>query len=253
MRISSVSSDPSFPRHQMHARCRPSQRSHAALLWGHARHRPARRSSPRRGRHRRSVRRLRRLPHHALRPRRRGQLRRATPDADRLLRREPLSPERRDHRRLGGRGAAWGGALLPARPGVAARDGPAPRAALGHARAERPGHATTAASRSGPRSAWPSRTCTSICWRCRSVFQGQGLGRALLDRVHALSRERDDSRGVTLTTEVESNVELYRHVGYEVVGRGTIAPGLGTWGMYRADRGPALPNRRPQADWPHAP
>jgi ribosomal protein S18 acetylase RimI-like enzyme len=68
-----------------------------------------------------------------------------------------------------------------------------------------------------------------------SRFQGQGLGRALLDRVHALSRERDDSRGVTLTTEVESNVELYRHVGYEVVGRGTIAPGLETWGMYRRD------------------
>ena len=66
-------------------------------------------------------------------------------------------------------------------------------------------------------------------------YQGQGLGRVLLDRVHALSREREDSRGVTLTTEVESNVELYRHVGYEVVGGGTIAPGLETWGMYRPD------------------
>ena len=69
--------------------------------------------------------------------------------------------------------------------------------------------------------------------------QGQGVGRALLDRVHALSRERADSHGVTLTTEVESNVELYRHVGYEVVGGGTIAPGLETWGMYRPDRAPA--------------
>jgi ribosomal protein S18 acetylase RimI-like enzyme len=68
-------------------------------------------------------------------------------------------------------------------------------------------------------------------------FQGQGLGRALLDAVHALSLERDDSRGVTLTTEVEANVALYRHVGYEVMGRGTIAPGLETWGRYRADRG----------------
>jgi ribosomal protein S18 acetylase RimI-like enzyme len=65
-------------------------------------------------------------------------------------------------------------------------------------------------------------------------YQGQGLGRALLDGVQGLSRARDDLRGVTLTTEVESNVELYRHVGYEVVGRGTIAPGLETWGMYRA-------------------
>jgi ribosomal protein S18 acetylase RimI-like enzyme len=69
-----------------------------------------------------------------------------------------------------------------------------------------------------------------------SRYQGQGLGRALLDRVHALSHERDDSRGVTLTTEVEANVALYRHVGYEVVGQGTIAPGLTTWGMYRPDR-----------------
>ena len=69
-----------------------------------------------------------------------------------------------------------------------------------------------------------------------SRYQGQGLGRALLDRVHALSHERDDSRGVTLTTEVEANVALYRHVGYEVVGQGTITPGLTTWGMYRPDR-----------------
>jgi ribosomal protein S18 acetylase RimI-like enzyme len=69
-----------------------------------------------------------------------------------------------------------------------------------------------------------------------SRYQGQGLGRALLDRVHALSHERDDSRGVTLTTEVEANVALYRHVGYEVVGQGAIAPGLATWGMYRPDR-----------------
>jgi len=71
--------------------------------------------------------------------------------------------------------------------------------------------------------------------------QGQGLGRALLDRVHALSLDRDDSLGVTLTTEVEANVALYRHVGYEVVGRGTIAPGVTTWGMYRPDR--AIGNR----------
>ena len=66
-------------------------------------------------------------------------------------------------------------------------------------------------------------------------FQGQGLGRALLERVHALSKDRDDSRGVTLTTEVAANVDLYRHLGYEVVGRGAIAPDLDTWGMYRPD------------------
>lgn len=65
--------------------------------------------------------------------------------------------------------------------------------------------------------------------------QGRGLGRALLERVHAMSRERGDSRGVTLTTESERNVALYQHLGYEVVGQRTIAPGLETWGLWRPD------------------
>jgi len=65
--------------------------------------------------------------------------------------------------------------------------------------------------------------------------QGRGFGRALLERVHAMSRERGDSCGVTLTTESERNVELYRHLGYEVVGQRTIAPGVETWGMFRPD------------------
>ncbi|HUR94331.1 MAG TPA: GNAT family N-acetyltransferase [Gemmatimonadales bacterium] len=66
-------------------------------------------------------------------------------------------------------------------------------------------------------------------------YQGRGLGRVLLERVHAISRERADSCGVTLTTETEANVSLYRHLGYEIVGRRTIAPGLETWGLFRAD------------------
>jgi ribosomal protein S18 acetylase RimI-like enzyme len=66
-------------------------------------------------------------------------------------------------------------------------------------------------------------------------FQGRGLGRALLERVHALSREHTNSHGVTLTTESEANVALYRHMGYEVVGQRTIAPGIETWGFWRPD------------------
>ena len=49
--------------------------------------------------------------------------------------------------------------------------------------------------------------------------QGRGLARALLERVQAMSRERADSQGVTLSTENERNVALYRHLGYRVVGR----------------------------------
>ena len=66
-------------------------------------------------------------------------------------------------------------------------------------------------------------------------YQGSGFGGVLLEAVQELSRTRDDSRGVTLTTESERNVALYQHVGYRVVGQRTIAPGLETWGFYRPD------------------
>jgi GNAT superfamily N-acetyltransferase len=65
--------------------------------------------------------------------------------------------------------------------------------------------------------------------------QGRGLGRVLLERVQAMSRERADSRGVTLSTERERNVALYRHLGYRVVGQATIAPGVETWDFFRPD------------------
>jgi GNAT superfamily N-acetyltransferase len=66
-------------------------------------------------------------------------------------------------------------------------------------------------------------------------YQGRGLGRVLLERVQAMSRERADSRGVTLNTESERNVALYRHLGYRVVGQATIAPGFETWDFFRPD------------------
>jgi GNAT superfamily N-acetyltransferase len=66
-------------------------------------------------------------------------------------------------------------------------------------------------------------------------FQGRGLGRALLEQVHARSREHPDSRGVTLTTESPANVGFYQHLGYRIVGHGRIAPWLETWGFFRPD------------------
>jgi GNAT superfamily N-acetyltransferase len=65
------------------------------------------------------------------------------------------------------------------------------------------------------------------------AHQGRGLGRVLLERVQAMSRERADSRGVTLCTESERNVALYRHLGYQVVGQATIATGVETWDFFR--------------------
>jgi GNAT superfamily N-acetyltransferase len=69
----------------------------------------------------------------------------------------------------------------------------------------------------------------------RGAFRGTGLARRLMDHVHALSLETPGSRGVTLSTESPTNVQLYEHVGYEVVGQARIAPTLETWIMFRRD------------------
>lgn len=65
--------------------------------------------------------------------------------------------------------------------------------------------------------------------------QSSGLGRLLMDHVHGISSRDPSSEGVTLTTEDPSNVPLYEHFGYRVVGRAHIRPGLETWGFFRPD------------------
>ena len=64
-------------------------------------------------------------------------------------------------------------------------------------------------------------------------YQGRGLGRQLLERVHAMSREHPESRGVSLTTESAANVSFYQRLGYHLVGQGRIGPGLESWGFFR--------------------
>jgi ribosomal protein S18 acetylase RimI-like enzyme len=71
----------------------------------------------------------------------------------------------------------------------------------------------------------------------RPAARGTGLARRLLDRVHGISREHPESAGVTLTTESESNVGLYEHFGYTVIGHAQVAAGLETWGMFRRNDG----------------
>jgi len=65
--------------------------------------------------------------------------------------------------------------------------------------------------------------------------RGTGLGRVLIDEVHAMSRRDEESVGVTLSTEDPRNVPMYQHLGYRVVGRATVAPELTTWGFFRRD------------------
>jgi GNAT superfamily N-acetyltransferase len=69
----------------------------------------------------------------------------------------------------------------------------------------------------------------------RRSAQGRGLGRIVLEAVHELSSSDPSSMGVTLTTEQESNVPLYEHFGYELIGSQRVRSTLTTWGMYRRD------------------
>jgi ribosomal protein S18 acetylase RimI-like enzyme len=69
----------------------------------------------------------------------------------------------------------------------------------------------------------------------RRQARGRGLARTLLDAVHVLSLVDPASTGVSLTTEVEDNLSLYRRFGYEVIGRAEVTVALTTWGMFRPD------------------
>lgn len=66
-----------------------------------------------------------------------------------------------------------------------------------------------------------------------NAARGCGVGRALLDYVHAFSAARPGSSGVSLNTESPENVALYRHFGYEVVAQARVSPDLMSWGMFR--------------------
>ena len=69
----------------------------------------------------------------------------------------------------------------------------------------------------------------------RGTHAGRGLGRLLLDHVHARSVSDPDSTGVTLTTESRDNVPLYEHLGYRLVGHEHVSDSLATWGFFRPD------------------
>ena len=70
----------------------------------------------------------------------------------------------------------------------------------------------------------------------RPAARGNGLGRTLLEAAHELSVFTPPSVGVTLCTELASNVSLCEHFGYEMVGSADIDSAFTTWGMYRRDR-----------------
>lgn len=56
----------------------------------------------------------------------------------------------------------------------------------------------------------------------RNAYQGKGLARQLIDKVEKLVSQHPTSTGVSLNTEVESNVNFYLHIGYELLGEATV-------------------------------
>ena len=64
---------------------------------------------------------------------------------------------------------------------------------------------------------------------------GRGLARPLMDAVHGLASAHPGSQGVALATEVAEKVGLYRHFGYELLGRAAVSDGITTWVMMRKD------------------
>ena len=69
----------------------------------------------------------------------------------------------------------------------------------------------------------------------RAAERGRGLGVALVRAVVERSRAHPTSRGVSLSTETESNVGFYRALGFEVRGAIEVGPGVRTWVMYRPE------------------
>ena len=70
----------------------------------------------------------------------------------------------------------------------------------------------------------------------RQASAGRGIGRRLMDHVHRLAEEDRSLSGVSLTTETESNLSMYRHLGYQVTGESVINRSLRSWGMFRPCR-----------------
>ncbi len=70
----------------------------------------------------------------------------------------------------------------------------------------------------------------------RRSHAGLGLARRLLDALHERSYRDRESCGVTLNTEDPSNVPLYQHFGYRVIGQGRVSDELHMWAFYRGDR-----------------
>ena len=70
----------------------------------------------------------------------------------------------------------------------------------------------------------------------RNAYQGKGLARQLITEVEKLAAKHISSAGVSLDTEVESNVNFYLHLGYELIGHSNIDKNVETWGFFKSKK-----------------
>jgi len=68
----------------------------------------------------------------------------------------------------------------------------------------------------------------------RNFYQGKGLARQLITAVEELVSDHPTSLGVSLNTEVESNVNFYLHLGYKLVGQTNVDKNIQTWEFFKS-------------------
>ena len=68
----------------------------------------------------------------------------------------------------------------------------------------------------------------------RPAYKGQGMARQLITAVEELVSSHPTSSGLSLNTEVESNVNFYLHLGYELVCNKYFDNNFETWGFFKS-------------------
>lgn len=65
-------------------------------------------------------------------------------------------------------------------------------------------------------------------------YKGKGLARMLIDAIEELAPTHPNSSGLSLNTETESNVKLYLHLGYRLIGHTAVDKNLESWAFFKS-------------------
>ena len=67
----------------------------------------------------------------------------------------------------------------------------------------------------------------------RNDYKGLGFAGQLNAAVEELASSHSSSSGVSLNTEVESNINFYLHLGYKMIGQTNVDKNIVTWGFFK--------------------